>query len=169
MRKVRLELTPHFWDQLLRLACLPFHHFRIVRRGRDSNPGTPYEVFSFQDWRNRPLCHLSIKKMLSIQAAITLVTLSQHNNVINLLWYLSDLSKNFYANLQINIVKSKFFLVLGVNYTDLKEGAWAKGDTLWHGTLTNALTELWYDHFSLHLLQFLSALNRMSENHTSTT
>lgn len=52
--------------------------------------------------------------MLSIQAAITLVTLSQHNNVINLLWYLSDLSKNFYANLQINIVKSKFFLVLGM-------------------------------------------------------
>lgn len=52
--------------------------------------------------------------MLSIQAAITLVTLSQHNNVINLLWYLSDLSKNFYANLQINIVKSKFFSVLGM-------------------------------------------------------
>ena len=109
VQQMRLELTPHFWDQLLRLACLPFHHFRIVRRGRDSNPGTPYEVFSFQDWRNLPLCHLSIKKMLSIQAAITLVTLSQHNHVINLLWYLSDLSKNFYANSQINIVKSKFF------------------------------------------------------------
>lgn len=30
-----------------------------------------------------------------------------------------------------------------VNYTRLKEGALAKGVTLWHGTLTSALTESW--------------------------
>lgn len=30
VRKEGLEPSPHCWDQLLRLACLPFHHFRII-------------------------------------------------------------------------------------------------------------------------------------------
>ena len=51
------------------------------------------------------------KKMLSIQAAITLVTLSQHNNVINCYGIYQTCQRTFLlANLQINIVKSKFFV-----------------------------------------------------------
>ena len=89
-----------------------------MRRGRDSNPGGAQHA----QWFSRPPQSTTLPplhNLLSIQAAITLVTLSQHNNVINFVMVLSDLSKNYSANLQINIVKSKFFLlVLGMSLTN---------------------------------------------------
>ena len=45
-----------------------------------------------------------------------------------------------------------------VNYTRLKEGALAKGVTLWHGTLTSALTESWKIQFSLRSLTYFLSI-----------
>ena len=65
--------------------------------------------------------------------------IGKYNN--NCKVYNSDITEEE-ISLLYSVLNAKEFAET-VNYTHLKEGAWAKGDTLWHGTLTSALTESW--------------------------